>query len=456
MIFTSKNNKHRVKSFVLKVSSGAKDKPVAYGPGSVVNGSIVIHVSKLQLVKKLKVVFQCTEYSGKRSNIIFSVESVLLGEHGTQVTELNAGNHMYLFAIKLPDVNYPPTLRDNYIDHKVDYTLQGFLDVAHPDQLLQTHAVHITYLPLVTCQPAAICSPIQRRKTYQKGDQLVQVNAELKQPAYCPGDMCTIEMITQNQSDFRITHVDLAFMSTTASHLSTSQSENARRNHTLYTQKYYTAITRRINEHHTLLQFRLPTSCPPSTQTHRHIDISYQIMMTVPLFYAPSSSPSSSSSSSTSTTIVSSLMISLPITVATVPYTAPPQLQIPLPSYQDSHINRIASDMPSFLDQHIDDSDSPLPSPVEGSWSDRCSVSPMMEESVVDWPFVPALTLDSISGNNNNNTMSQQDGSGHLMVPSTSRRRRSVSSSSSSSGVHNECSLEVNESAPSTSLAAVN
>jgi hypothetical protein len=38
MIFSSKNNKHRVKSFVLKVSSGAQNKPVAYGPGSVVNG----------------------------------------------------------------------------------------------------------------------------------------------------------------------------------------------------------------------------------------------------------------------------------------------------------------------------------------------------------------------------------------------------------------------------------
>jgi hypothetical protein len=104
------------------------------------------------------------------------------------VSELAVGNHMYLFAIKLPDVNYPPTLRDNYIDHKVDYTLQGFLDVVNPDQELQTHAVHITYLPLVTCQPTS-SSPIQRRKTYQKGDQLVQVNAELKQPAHCPGKM---------------------------------------------------------------------------------------------------------------------------------------------------------------------------------------------------------------------------------------------------------------------------
>lgn len=291
--------------------------------------------------------------------------------------------------------------------------------------------------------------------------------------------MCTIEMITQNRSDFRITHVDLAFMSTTASHLSTTQSENARRNHTLLTQKFYTAINRRTMDHHTLLRFKLPNSCPPSTQTHRHIDIAYQIMITVPLYYT--SSTSSSPTASASSSIVSSLMISLPITIATVPYTAspfplPPQLQIPLPSYQDSHSNRFASDMPSFLDQHTD-GDSPLPSPhsaysVEGtgSWSDpdRCSVSPMMEEqSNGDWPFVPALTLDTPAGtlnhnNNNNNSnhrMSQQDQSGHLMVPpgNTSRRRRSVSSiHSSSSGVHNECSLEVNEASPSTSVATVN
>jgi hypothetical protein len=100
------------------------------------------------------------------------------------VSKLNAGNHMYLFAIKLPDVNYPPTLRDNYIDHKVDYTLQGFLDVVNPDQELQTHPVHIMYLPLVTCQPNS--SPIRRKKIYQNGEHLVQIDAELMRPAYCP------------------------------------------------------------------------------------------------------------------------------------------------------------------------------------------------------------------------------------------------------------------------------
>ncbi|CAO3594935.1 unnamed protein product [Absidia cylindrospora] len=487
MIFFRNNNNHHIKSFVLKASSGAQDKPVAFGPGSVVNGNVVIQVSKAQLVKELKVVFQCSEHSGKRSNVIFSVKSVLLGGDGSQVNNLNVGNHMYLFAIKLPDVNYPPTLRDNYIDHKVDYTLQGFLDVVNPNQELQTRPVHIMYLPLVTCQSNS--SPIQRKKIYQNGEHLVQVDAQLMRPAYCPGDMCTIKLITQNQSDFRITHVDLAFISTTSSHLSSTQVEGSPRNHTLYTEKFYTAINKRINDQHTLLQFKLPSSCPPSTQTHRHIDISYQIMITVPLHYHTSSS-SAAAAPPTSSSPVSSLMISLPITIATVPSTSPlpPRLEIPLPSYQDSQVNRIAADMPSFLNQHID-GDSPLPSPhsaysVEGtgSWSDpdRCSVSPMLEEQpLVDWPTgVPSLNMGGVSSSagasNSNNMISQQDESGHLMVPGTSnnnntnnnnncsnssdRRRRSISSnhSSSSAILANECSLEVNESPPSTTLATVN
>ncbi|KAI8089950.1 uncharacterized protein BX664DRAFT_386350 [Halteromyces radiatus] len=452
MIFSSRNNRHHVKSFVLKVSSGALEKPIAFGPGSVVNGNVVVQVSKMQRVRQLKVVFQCTEHSGKHSNTIFSVASTLLGNgNRTQVTELPVGNHMYLFAIKLPDVNYPPTLRDNYIDHKVNYTLQGFLDMVSPEQEIQTQPVHIMYLPLVTCQLPS--SPIQRKKIYQKEGQLVEIIAELMKPGYCPGDMCTIKMITQNQSDFKITHVDLTFMSTTASHMSTSQLEGFRRNHTLYSEKFYTAINKRTHDQHTLLQFKIPPSCAPSTQTHRHIDISYQIMITVPLYYTSSSSSSSSSS-------VASLMISLPVTIATVPYTGPlpPLLQIPLPSYQDSQDNRLASDMPSFLNQNVHD-DSPLPSPrsafsVEGtgSWSDpdRCSVSPMMEEAI-DWP-VPSLTLGPVVSNNNN--LVPQDESGHLMVPGNMNRRRSVSSNASS--VVNECSLEANASNPSSPFTKVN
>lgn len=93
---------------------------------------------------------------------------------------------MYLFAIKLPDNNYPPTLYDNYIDHKINYTLQGYLDLKTPDQQLHTQPKHILYLPLISYQPTSN-SPIQRKKLYQKGDAFIQIDAELLKPAYCPG-----------------------------------------------------------------------------------------------------------------------------------------------------------------------------------------------------------------------------------------------------------------------------
>ncbi|CAO3610981.1 unnamed protein product [Cunninghamella echinulata] len=413
-----------------------------------------------------------------------------------QDTELNAGNHMYLFAIKLPDNNYPPTLYDNYIDHKINYTLQGYLDLKTPDQQLHTQPKHILYLPLISYQPTSN-SPIQRKKLYQKGDAFIQIDAELLKPAYCPGDMCSIKLITQNRSDLKITHVDLAFLSTTASHFSTSQSQGFRKNHNLYTEKFYVAINSRTNDNHTLIQFKIPSSCAPSTQSQRHIDISYQIMITVPLYNPHSSSTTRLSSNSTTnstspSSVASSLMISLPISIVTVPYSntpLPPQLLIPLPSYQDTQDNNhnyLNADMPCFLNHPSSGGESPLPSPRSiisvdgtGSWTDpdRCSVSPLLEDTAItsssslDWPVIPppvtlsgnpspstssssigASLIPPIHHHNNSNNILLQDQSGHLMVPSSNnndRRRRSLSINSSSSTssvvqVINECSIEAN------------
>ncbi|CAO3618365.1 unnamed protein product [Cunninghamella blakesleeana] len=491
MIFITKANKHHVKLFKLNVTTGSQDKPIAFGPGSVVNGNVVIQVSKLQKVKRLIVLFECKEYSGKLANTIFSVESKILDE-SIQVTELNPGNHMYLFAIKLPENNYPPTLYDNYLDLKVTYTLQAYLDLNTRDQPLTTPPKHILYLPLVSYQPTSD-SPIERKKVYQNGDAFIQIDAKLMKPAYCPGDKCSIKLITQNRSDLKITHVEVAFLSTMVSHFANSQSQGFRKNHTLHTEKIYVAINPRTNDNHTLLQFKIPSSCVPSTQSQRHIDISYQIMITVPLYNHPHSSSSSASSSpaitnrlqpssssisltspsssSSSKSIASSLMISLPISIVTVPYNntpLPPQILIPLPSYQDSqythhhHNNNNglgSSDMPCFLNDHSSGGESPLPSPrsiisVEGtgSWSDpdRCSVSPLLEDSNFDWPVIPPTTTTSSSSspngatlisplnnnNNNNNGTLHQDQTGHLMVPPSNnndRRRRSLSMNSTTS-----------------------
>ncbi|KAI8074458.1 hypothetical protein BC940DRAFT_288306 [Gongronella butleri] len=410
MIFSVKSNKHHVKSFKLNVTTGSHDKPIAFGPGSVVNGQAIIHVSKTQHVRQLKVVFKGTVHAKKCAATIFSVSSVLLDSQipraRAQGIELGPGNHMYLFAIKLPEANYPPTLEDASYGHQVHYTLQGFLDLEN--QQLETPPVHIFYLPLVTCEAAAPASPIQRQKLFQQGQDRIQING-----------IGAPRLTTHNQSEFKISHVDLAMISTTTSQF--GQMGLQQHNHTVATDKYHVAHYRRADAHVARLHFKVPSRCVPSSQSHRHIDIAYQLMITVPLYHQSAASNASPRSS---------LMISLPITVATVPYTSTtplPQLQIPLPAYQDSHGSRLATDIPSFLDQSTDSGDSPLPSPhsvysADGSWCDPDRASPtMLDAPALDLPLVPPLALPGgIHTAQQQQQDIPQDESGHLMVPTAS------------------------------------
>lgn len=94
------------------------------------------------------------------------------------------GNHIYLFAIQLPSsVNYPPTIKDAYLGHRIEYSLQGHLDLLD-SSTKSTPIVPVTYLPLVTFDDNQ--QQQARSKTIQISDS-VQVTAKLANPSCCPG-----------------------------------------------------------------------------------------------------------------------------------------------------------------------------------------------------------------------------------------------------------------------------
>jgi hypothetical protein len=91
---------------------------------------------------------------------------------------------MYLFAIRLPQVNYPPSMHDSHFGHRINYTLQGMLNTATSDTPHYTATVPVLYLPLVTCNPTTVSKKTQ---VFEKEDKKIEVTAELIKPAYCPG-----------------------------------------------------------------------------------------------------------------------------------------------------------------------------------------------------------------------------------------------------------------------------
>jgi hypothetical protein len=96
---------------------------------------------------------------------------------------------MYLFAIQLPSsVNYPPTIRDAYLGHRIEYSLQGYLDFG--DDMSQQHktpSTPLVYLPLVQYDATKM---LQKTKTLtiDRGDESIEITAKLVNPSYCPGN----------------------------------------------------------------------------------------------------------------------------------------------------------------------------------------------------------------------------------------------------------------------------
>lgn len=94
---------------------------------------------------------------------------------------------MYLFAIRLPQVNYPPSMHDSHFGHRIGYTLQGILETASSHTPHYTALVPVLYLPLVTCNTNSIHQASKKTQVFEKEDKKIEVTAELIKPAYCPG-----------------------------------------------------------------------------------------------------------------------------------------------------------------------------------------------------------------------------------------------------------------------------
>ena len=104
--------------------------------------------------------------------------------------ELSDGSHMYLFAIKLPFVNFPPSIHGTYVGHHVEYSLQGFLELNDAPGCIETARIPVIYLPFVTCMPMdghVLREGAKKNQVFRRNNAVVEVIAEMIKPAYCPG-----------------------------------------------------------------------------------------------------------------------------------------------------------------------------------------------------------------------------------------------------------------------------
>ncbi|CDS06599.1 hypothetical protein LRAMOSA09127 [Lichtheimia ramosa] len=433
MFFTKTTPANPVKSFNLSVIPSGQDRVVAFGPGSVVNGSAVLVLDRPVNAHNIRVLFQCEQYASGSSEktTLFNVDAYVWGQARSEGIshELSKGSHMYLFAIKLPFVNYPPSIHSSYVEHHIEYTLQAFLDVEddHAPDCIESACVPIMYLPFVTCIPLPGSNRPQQgaknTQTFKCENAEVEVAAELVKPAYCPGDPCTVKLTTNNRSGSKISHMDVSLVCKVTTNDETGQPNNTK-HHTLQTETFFVAIPRDAKEHQSVFCFTMPDDMIPSTkhqQAGRFLEVAYEVVVSLPLSGNSHGSDTSSSPSATlwpffgSQSVINT--VSLPVLVSTVPagFPIPSQLSQPLCTFDER------PEPPSF----IPNIESPLPSPS----------MPMISSPVGSWAGSPTmLEFDrlspstSISAASNDmqdidlaGAVMQQDASGHLMVPSSPR-----------------------------------
>lgn len=148
------------------------------------------------------------------------------GNNNNNQQQLKSGGHMYLFAIKLPNVNYPPSVHDHdLVGHRIEYSLQAYLDLL-PERTVETSPARVLYLPLVPCHAPASSSSAggaMCRQVFRRGEHVLETSAQVVKPSYCPGkisqnemntnhnllillgDMCSVKLHIKNRSDYKIT-----------------------------------------------------------------------------------------------------------------------------------------------------------------------------------------------------------------------------------------------------------
>ncbi|KAI9288120.1 hypothetical protein BC943DRAFT_317833 [Umbelopsis sp. AD052] len=452
-MFFARQQKTPVVAFNLSLCNHS---PTAFGPGSVINGSLVLELGKPVKANHIRVVFDCKEMEkSKCLATIFSVETAVWSAIGKSNEKdiLESGRHLFLFAIKLPSVNYPPSIKEPQLSHSIVYSLQGFFNANDLTQM-SSNTVPIVYYPLVNSQdlsPASASNPSSKVATFhlEKDKLPITVKAEVTKPSHCPGDVCVVRTTIHNPTDIKISHVQVSLIANTRLYqgsltpFSTHNSEapivgsnsqpSKNITQTLFSENVYINMPRKGHEAHNVFRVNIPKDCPPSTGSNisRAVERSYDVVIRLPVplnqqsprssgkwtFTGLLSAPKDDTNNQNKSVQSKEAALSLPVNVVTVPsQSLPPQLKISLPSFNDQ---------PDLLPVFVSEHESPLPSPVSPSLDDGWSI-----------PGSPLSTsAEGVDGFYNIDDVSMaQNASGHLMVPTLkSKHRSSVSTTSSSS-----------------------
>lgn len=331
-----------IKSFELTLLCHRQSEGIVYGPNSLIQGHVSLSLLKELKATSVKVRFVGLETGiGLHETVLFDISnSVWKGHH------LPSGSHMYLFAIKMPRVNYPPSMVDS--KRRISYRLEAIIEA---EIKITTPAVEVRFLPLISTSEE---HPIEKHAEMHDNERrrIAHLIVGMKRTAFVPDALVIADVSLENNSNevlksFRVQVISKAISHSCGSkdnHHCTLQEENATSKSkctikvaTIFNHNEHIQISRDKTVNHTV-QFRMPDPKLPTTH-YSSLQVDYSLKVIVPI-------GGSISGPAALTRPSKSLSAEIPIIIGTVPSHVPPKDLLNVQSLQD------CQDVPIFVEAH--------------------------------------------------------------------------------------------------------
>ncbi|KAL1920256.1 uncharacterized protein VTP21DRAFT_1402 [Calcarisporiella thermophila] len=285
-----------IEHFVLHLVGGL-DENLVFGPESLIQGYVRLSLNEPLSARLIKVEFQA--HANKAT--LFSPETVVWSAPAsTGQQQLPAGLHQWFFDIKLPAVNYPPSLNDDHVSSglSIKYSLRAVL-VTPEGAVRHTPIKTVRYLPLVEKAKAAAKEETKSLQLDAGGQgHGLEATATIEDGSIMPGDVVAIFLKVTNNTDSRITQAQATLIehsvitggplarSMTMGQLESNEMKESHRS------KHHTeTMAVSIGRHETRelrIQFEMPVNVfLPSITTPlpegKVLKISHDLMLTLPL-----------------------------------------------------------------------------------------------------------------------------------------------------------------------------
>ncbi|KAI9271092.1 hypothetical protein EDC94DRAFT_597097 [Helicostylum pulchrum] len=200
-------------------------------PNRIIRGKVVLNAAERLHVTRVRIKFRAEEIAivrvdeggdskvgdriHQRINTFFEVDWKLWGNDATPYSqagwdELEPGKYEFPFALKFPNVNYPPSMEEPK-GFSIRYVWTAQVDGPALQSGVKSREYLTPYRPIIVSTPDR---EWQFRKTLTKDKRtpVIEVAAKLLKQSYCPDEPFVMHLkMISGQSDSRITGVSFKF-----------------------------------------------------------------------------------------------------------------------------------------------------------------------------------------------------------------------------------------------------